>query len=270
VTSTPDEALRSELLALAERLAREAGTMALRGRRSGRALQSDTKSTATDVVTEYDRASEELIVAGLRSARPHDALLGEEGTSTPGTSGIEWLIDPIDGTTNFLYDLPGWGVSIAARSETDTEVGVVYVPTTDEMFTAVRGGGAHLNGQPIRCSTTTDLTTALVATGFGYRPERRAAQARRLEALLPRVRDLRRFGAAAPDLCYVAAGRVDAYYEEWLNAWDLAAGELIAREAGCISGSIDGGPVRPSSALVTAPGVFDAVQSLLAEIDATR
>lgn len=270
MTTTPDEALRSELLALAERLAREAGTMALRGRRSGRALQSDTKSTATDVVTEYDRASEELIVAGLRSARPYDALLGEEGTSTPGTSGIEWLIDPIDGTTNFLYDLPGWGVSIAARSETDTEVGVVYVPTTDEMFTAVRGGGAHLNGQPIRCSTTTDLTTALVATGFGYRPERRAAQARRLEALLPRVRDLRRFGAAAPDLCYVAAGRVDAYYEEWLNAWDLAAGELIAREAGCISGSIDGGPVRPSSALVAAPGVFDAVQSLLAEIDATR
>lgn len=261
---------RSDLLALAERLAREAGTMALRGRRSGRDLRSETKSTATDVVTEYDRASEELIVAGLRSARPHDGLIGEEGTSTTGDSGIEWLIDPIDGTTNFLYDLPGWGVSIAARSDDDTEVGVVYVPTTDEMFTAARGEGAHLNGIPIHCSATTDLTTALVATGFGYRPERRAAQARRLETLLPRVRDLRRFGAAAPDLCYVAAGRVDAYYEEWLNAWDLAAGELIAREAGCLSGSLDGGPVRPSSTLVAAPGVFAALQTLLTEIDATR
>lgn len=261
---------RAALLSLAERLAREAGTMALRGRRSGEMLRSDTKSTPTDVVTEYDRASEALIVAGLRSARPHDAIIGEEGTDTPGDSGIEWLIDPIDGTTNFLYDLPGWGVSIAARSEVDTEVGVVFVPTTGEMFTAARGGGAFLGGQPIRCSATTDLSAALVATGFGYRPERRAAQARRLEVLLPRVRDLRRFGAAAPDLCYVAAGRVDAYYEEWLNAWDLAAGELIAREAGCRSGSIDGGPVRPSSALVAAPGVFDAIGALLAEIDATR
>lgn len=261
---------RSDLLALAERLAREAGTMALRGRRSGSTLVSHTKSTSTDVVTEYDQASEELIVAGLRSARPHDGLIGEEGTATPGDSGIEWLIDPIDGTTNFLYDLPGWGVSIAARSQTDTEVGVVYVPTTDEMFSAARGEGARLNGEPIRCSTSTDLATALVATGFGYRPERRAAQARRLETLLPRVRDIRRFGAAAPDLCYVAAGRVDAYYEEWLNPWDLAAGELIAREAGCTTGSIDGGPVRPSSTLVAAPGVFDSLRSLLAEIDATR
>ena len=261
---------RADLLALAERLARDAGAMALRGRRSGATLRSDTKSTPTDVVTEYDRASEELIVAGLRSARPHDAIIGEEGTDTPGDSGIEWLIDPIDGTTNFLYDLPGWGVSIAARSEADTEVGVVYVPTTDEMFGAARGQGAYLDHRPIRCSATTDLAATLVATGFGYRPERRAAQARRLEALLPRVRDLRRFGAAAPDLCYVAAGRVDAYYEEWLNPWDLAAGELIAREAGCRSGSIDGGPVRPSSVLVAAPGVFDAVAALLAEIDATR
>ena len=260
--------LGQELLQLATRLAVEAGQMVRDGRSERGISVRDTKSSATDTVTEFDRASELLIVGGITAARPDDGIVGEEGTSTDGTSGISWLIDPIDGTTNFLYGLPGYAVSIAAQSATDTEVGVVYVPATDELFAALRGHGATLNGNPIRCSTTAERSMALVATGFSYLPERRAMQARRAAALIPQVRDIRRLGAAAADLCYVAAGRLDVYYEEFLGPWDLAAGELIAREAGCRSGSLDGGPVRPSSVLVANPWLFEDTRALIARIDA--
>ncbi|MEQ1701348.1 MAG: inositol monophosphatase family protein, partial [Ilumatobacteraceae bacterium] len=230
---------------------------------------ASTKSSATDMVTEFDKASEELIVGGILGSRADDGIVGEEGTDTPGTSGVDWLIDPIDGTTNFLYGLPGWAVSIAARTAAGTQVGVVYVPSVDELFTAVAGGGAFLNGGPISCSTTSDVSLALVASGFSYAAERRAQQAQRMAVLLPQVRDLRRLGAAAPDLCNLAAGRVDVYFEQWLGPWDLAAGELIAREAGCVTGSLDGGPVRPSSVLACNPALFAPVQQLIAEIDRT-
>jgi len=260
--------LHTELLALASGLALRAGHAARDGRAERGVSAATTKSSATDMVTEFDRASEALIVTGILQARPHDAIIGEEGTDTTGTSGVDWLIDPIDGTTNFLYGLPGWAVSIAARTEEGTQVGVVYVPATDELFTAFAGGGASLNGMPITCSTTDQLSLALVGTGFSYQPERRGAQARRVAELLPQVRDVRRFGAAAADLCYVAAGRLDVYFEQWLGPWDLAAGELIAREAGCRSGSLDGGAVRPSSALVANPTLFHPMQQLLAQIDA--
>ena len=256
------------LVHLAESLARSAGTMARDGRADHGVSAATTKSSATDVVTEYDRASETLIVDGIRAARPDDAIIGEEGTDTEGTSGVHWLIDPIDGTTNFLYGLPGWAVSIAACDDDGGLAAAVYVPATDEMFTATRGGGARLNGTPIRCSTTSDLALALVATGFSYQPQRRAVQAARLTALLPRVRDIRRMGAAATDLCSVAAGRLDAYFEEHLGPWDLAAGELIAREAGCAVGSIDGGPVRPASVFVSNPLLFDRARSLVHDLDA--
>ena len=262
------DAERRDLLALASTLALRAGRQARDGRAELGVSAAGTKSSATDILTEFDRANEALIVGGILAARPDDAIIGEEGTDTVGTSGIDWLIDPIDGTTNFLYGLPGWAVSIAARSEAGTEIGVVYVPATDELFTAIAGGGAQLNGQPIACSTTTDLALALVASGFSYSSERRAVQAQRMAALLPQVRDLRRFGAAAPDLCYLAAGRVDIYFEQWLGPWDLAAGELIAREAGCVTGSLDGGPVRPSSVLAANPALFAPTQRLLTEIDA--
>ena len=258
----------AELLALASRLAVHAGTTTATGRRERGVQAADTKSTATDMVTEFDRAAEELIVGGLRAARPHDGIVGEEGTDTVGTSGVDWLVDPIDGTTNFLYGLPGWAVSIAARSSGGTRVGAVYVPATDELFTARVGHGAHLNGEPIACSATTDVALALVATGFGYQPERRRVQAVRVAGLLPRVRDLRRFGAASVDLCHVAAGRVDAYYEQWLGPWDIAAGELIAREAGCLTGSLTGGPPSPASLLVANPHVFAPLVELITEIDA--
>lgn len=258
----------SELVELATSLAVEAGHMVREGRAERGIAETDTKSTATDMVTEFDRASEALIVGGLLRERPCDSIIGEEGTNTEGTSGVGWLIDPIDGTTNFLYGLPGYAVSIAALTADGTQVGVVYVPSTDELFTSTLGGGARLNGQFISCSTTGDLALALVATGFSYDPERRSAQARRVSALVPRVRDIRRFGAAAPDLCYVAAGRVDAYYEQWLGPWDLAAGELIAREAGCITGDLSGGPAHHTAVLAANPALFHPMRQLISEIDA--
>jgi myo-inositol-1(or 4)-monophosphatase len=253
-----------ELCSLAASLAREAGAMVREGRTHGIGATT-TKSTDTDMVTRFDTASERLIVQRLSQFRPDDAIVGEEGTDTEGRSGVRWLIDPIDGTTNFLYGLPGYNVSIAACTAAGTQVGAVYVPSTDELFTAIRGRGAFLDGVPIRCTTTTMLGHALVATGFNYLPERREAQAMRVAKMIGRVRDIRRVGAAAYDLCCVAAGRVDVYFEQFLGPWDLAAGELIATEAGCRSGSFDGGPVDPSNVLVATPALFDPMIALLRE-----
>ena len=257
----------AELLALATRLAVLAGDNARDGRAARGIAAASTKSSTTDMVTEFDKASEKLIVGGILDARPDDAIISEEGTDSAGTSGVTWLVDPIDGTTNFLYDLPGWAVSIAAATQAGTEVGVVYVPTTGELFTAVAGEGAFLNGRRIQCSTTDQLALALVATGFSYQVVRRRTQAQRVAALLPQVRDIRRFGAAAPDLCYVAAGRVDVYFEQWLGAWDLAAGLLIAQEAGCTTGALDGGPARPDSVIAANPLLFPLIHALIGKID---
>lgn len=261
----------TELHDLACRLAVTAGRMVRDGRAARGVTEASTKSTGTDMVTEFDRASERLIVDGIRAARPDDAIVGEEGTDTAGTSGVSWLIDPIDGTTNFLYGLPGYAVSIAASITGDHHavLGAVYVPATDELFAAMAGCGATLNGAPIGCSATNTLEHALVATGFAYRADRRAVQAARVAQLLPQIRDIRRVGAAAPDLCAVAAGRVDAYFEEHLGPWDLAAGVLIAREAGCSVAALDGGPVRPESVIVATPAVFEPLRTTIARIDQT-
>ncbi len=266
---SPTDVLASELSAIANSLAVRAGVLISEARQSGAGLV-DTKSTATDMVTEYDRASERLIVDAIRAARPGDAIIGEEGTADTGTSGVSWLIDPIDGTTNFFYDLPGYAVSIAAADADGTLAGAVYIPATNELFAAVRGRGATINGRQIHCSTTADVSTALVATGFSYHPERRRLHIRRLQHIIGEIRDIRRFGAAAADLCYVAAGRVDAYFEEHLGPWDLAAGELIAREAGCISGDFAGGPVRPAQVLVANPNLFEPLRALINAADATE
>ena len=249
------------LRALAERVAREAGEMAASAR--DRASGVSTKSTGTDMVTEHDRASERLIVARIEEQRPDDSIVGEEGADRLGPSGIRWLVDPIDGTTNFLYGLPGWAVSIAAVDDDGTLAGAVYVPATHELFSAGRGEGATCNGEPIRCSATTDVAQALVATGFSYRPERRRTQAERVARVIPQIRDIRRLGAASVDLCHVAAGRVDAYYEEHLGPWDLAAGELIAREAGCRTGDFRGGAAHAAEVLVATPALFDAIAALI-------
>lgn len=254
--------LGTQLLQVASELARQAGTMALLGRRGG-LIDVQTKTTTTDMVTEFDRASELLVVKGLSKYRPDDGIVGEEGASVAGTSGITWYIDPIDGTTNFLYDLPNWAVSLGATDEFGPLAGVVYIPAVDELFTAVRGGGAHLNGIPIRCNTTTDLSQALVCTGFSYSPAQRTIQAQRVSRMIHLVRDIRRFGAAAIDLCYVACGRLDAYFEENLYPWDIVAGDLIAREAGCRSGNFHGQAVSPAQVLVAVPALFDDLVTLI-------
>ncbi len=262
-----------ELRALASDLATRAGALALEGRRGlgvGQPVAHDTKSTPTDPVTEFDRAAEVLIVTTLRRARPDDSIVGEEGADHAGTSGFEWHIDPIDGTANFVYDLPAWCTSVAVVDDNGPLAGAVYVPVTDELFSAARGEGASRNGSPIRCSTASDLAMALVGTGFSYSPAVREVQARRLTELLPQVRDLRRYGSAALDLCMVACGRLDAYFEEHLNSWDLAAGVLIASEAGATTSNFGSGPAGTDATVAAAPGLHAALLTLIATIDGHR
>ena len=252
------------LLELATDLAHRAGALALSMHAGlGTREDQDVKATPTDVVTAADRASERLLVEGIRAARPGDGVLGEEGASDDGTTGVRWVVDPIDGTVNYLYGIAQWCVSIGVEVDGVTVVGVVHNPVAGETFTAVRGGGAHLDGRPLRCSGATDLSQALVATGFGYDARRRTAQALVLQQVLPRVRDLRRLGAGALDLCGVAAGRVDAYYEQGLEPWDMSAGLLIATEAGALVGGLSGRPPSHDLVIAAAPGVFGGLHDLL-------
>jgi myo-inositol-1(or 4)-monophosphatase len=225
--------------------------------------QVSTKSTPTDMVTEMDRGSEDRIVSAILAERPDDAIVGEEGTDRPGTSGVRWIIDPLDGTTNYLYRHPGFNVSVAAELDGEVVAGAVVDPLHHDVFDAVRGHGARRNGRPIAPSTETDRSRALVATGFGYDRDRRRHQARVLTHVLPHVRDLRRMGAAAVDLCSVACGRLDAYYEYGLALWDHAAGALIATEAGAVVTHLDGGPVRDGFLVVAPPSLHPTLLDLL-------
>jgi myo-inositol-1(or 4)-monophosphatase len=184
------------------------------------------------MVSDADRAAEEAISALLRAERPDDGLIGEEGMSASGSSGRRWVVDPLDGTTNYLYRYPAWAVSVALEDGEGGLAGVVFDPLSEELFSATRGGGAFVNGAPIRVRDSDELGRALVATGFGYEPEVRRGQAEVLQRVLPHVRDVRRAGAAALDLCHVAAGRLDGYFERGINHWDWAAGALIVEEAG--------------------------------------
>ena len=255
-----------EFRELAARLAVEAGHIARDGRRlagSDRSMGADTKSSLTDVVTEFDRAAEAHIVDALRSLRPDDAIIGEEGTDDDGTNGVSWFIDPIDGTTNFVYDIPAWSCSIGVAVDGAMVAGAVYVPALDELFTASLGGGATLNGTPISISGADDLSLSLVGTGFSYRPGTRREQARRILDLIGEVRAIRRLGSAAVDPCMVACGRLDAYYELHLNSWDAAAGELIAREAGALTSDFAGGPARPEEMLAATPAIHGALVQVL-------
>ena len=258
----------SALLLLAIDLARRAGALAL-SMHAG-LDDPDTKSSPTDVVTAADRASETLLVEGIRAARPGDGVLGEEGADDDGTTGVRWVVDPIDGTVNYLYGLPQWAVSIGVEVDGTTVAGVVLNPVADELFAAVLDGGATLNGAPLRCTRATQLAQSLVATGFGYDARRRTAQAAVVQTVLPAVRDLRRQGAGALDLCSVAAGRVDAYYEQGLAPWDMSAGLLIAAEAGARTGGLRGREASHDLVLATAPGVYDALHDLLVAADADR
>lgn len=265
--SLPDESLKDELLALALEAARRAGDLLRDGRPADLGVAA-TKSSPIDVVTEMDLASEKLITAYLAEHRPEDGFLGEEGASVEGTSGVRWVIDPIDGTVNYLYGLPSWAVSIAAEKDGETVAGVVAAPARGETWHAVAGGGAFLNGKAVSVRPAPPLPQALVGTGFGYLTERRAAQAEVVRALITQVRDIRRGGSAAIDLCDVACGRLDAYYERGLNPWDYAAGELIAREAGALTGGRPGDPASPELTVAASPGVFEALQPLLEDLGA--
>jgi myo-inositol-1(or 4)-monophosphatase len=210
-------------------------------RYEGPARGVETKSSGTDMVSEADREAETAIAEMLRSERPGDGLIGEEGADESSDSGRRWVVDPLDGTTNYLYRFPAWAVSVAVEDENGGLAGVVYDPVADELFSAARGEGARLNGRPIEVSGADRLDTSLIGTGFGYEPAVRAHQAEIVSRVLPRVRDIRRAGAAALDLCFVAAGRLDGYYERGIHRWDYAAGALIVREAGGEVVELEGG-----------------------------
>ena len=212
------------------------------------------------MVSDADRDAEAVVEEILLGERPRDGLLAEEGSSSEGESGRRWVVDPLDGTTNYLYGFPAWAVSVALEDDEGTRVGVVHDPLRGELFSAVRGGGAFLDGEPAEVGGAEALDTALVATGFGYDAERRSAQADVLADILPRVRDIRRAGAASLDLCWLAVGRIDAYYERGLQHWDWAAGALIVSEAGGALRSLDD---EPRGLVAAAPAIVDELTDLV-------
>jgi len=260
------------LRSLAETVARDAANLVW-DRRSDHG-RIDTKSSSSDMVTATDRAAEELLVSRILAARPHDGIVGEEGTGVEGTSGYRWVLDPIDGTANFVYDYPGFGVSVAVQHDETTVAGVVVdimhsdtLSGQGDLYSAALGAGATRNGEPIATSNATEVSDGLVATGFSFIADRRAKQAAALAHILPKVRDIRRQGSAALDLCSVACGRVDAYFEIGLNEWDLAAGALIAAESGAIVRLTGEGTDRFTFA--AAPGVTDRLWTVLESAGAT-
>ena len=254
MTPSPD---LDELLAVAVDVATAAGALLLD--RAGRPrTRVETKSSGTDMVTEVDHASEALIASMLAERRPGDGLLGEEGAARDGTTGVRWVADPLDGTTNYLYGFPVYAVSVAAEFVGEVRVGVVRDTVHGETFTALRGRGAWCNGRRLSVSGPERLDTALVGTGFSYDPDRRREQAALLPAVLPAVRDVRRAGAAALDLCWVGLGRLDAYYERGLQPWDVAAGSLVAAEAGARVEVL-----ADRTHVAAPPHLFDALVALL-------
>ncbi len=284
------EPAAGDLLEMACSVAVAAGRLLLG--RGGRATVVATKSSPTDVVTEADQAAEALIRKRLGAARPGDRILGEEGGETGagsgmggegeggegGYSGVRWIVDPLDGTVNYLYGLPDWAVSIAAEAGGMVVAGAVFVPRRDELFSAVLGQGAWLrSGGPgagpavqLACNQAVELGQALVATGFGYEAGLRLVQGEVLRGVLPRVRDIRRGGSCAVDLCSVASGSVDAYYERGVNLWDIAAGGLIAAEAGARVTGLHGRPAGPSMTLAAGLPLHGALHDLIAGTDQER
>ncbi|MCW2781312.1 MAG: suhB 2 [Marmoricola sp.] len=221
----------TELLELAVRVAREAGELVQTMRAVGVDV-AGTKSSDIDIVTKADKACEDLIRTRLLDARPGDGFVGEEGSNLVGTSGVSWVVDPIDGTVNYLFGIPQYAVSIGVAVDEEMVAGVVLNPASGEEYSASLGGGATLAGKPIRVRADVPLSQSLVGTGFNYVTEVRVRQGESVARMLPHVRDIRRMGSCALDLCAVASGRLDAYVEEGVNPWDHAAGGLIAQESG--------------------------------------
>ncbi len=256
------------LLELAETAARAAARLLVEGRPPGDLEVTQTKSSLTDIVTVMDEASERLLVEHIRAERPDDGFLGEEGSAETGTSGVTWVLDPIDGTVNYLYAIPAFAVSVGVVAGGDTVAGVVCNPVSGETWTARRGHGARLDGRPVRVNPAPELPMALVATGFGYDAKRRTQQAEIVREIIGRVRDIRRIGSAALDLCALATGRVDAYFEQGLKPWDLAAGGLIAEEAGARVEGLGGRPPGADLVVAAPPGLFEPFEAMLAELGA--
>jgi myo-inositol-1(or 4)-monophosphatase len=271
------------LLEVAVEAARMAGTLLRQRAREGAELEVASKSTPTDLVSEADLASERAIRELLASRRPHDGFVGEEGGSTEGASGLSWVVDPLDGTVNFLFGIPQWCVSVAVRDGQGTVAGAVYDPNREELFTATRDGPAVLSGPdgtlelsgPERTPAAhargvvdseaghDELAAAMIATGLAYDADVREAQARVLARLIPRVRDIRRFGSAALDLTWTAAGRYDAYFERSVKQWDIAAGALICERAGLRVLELPVFENLPWGILVAAPGLAGPLLALV-------
>lgn len=259
----PGAADLGALAALAAEAATRAGALLLEGWDRPRASVV-SKSTPTDLVTEMDRAAEAAVVEVLLASRPDDGVLGEEGGRRAGTSGVRWVVDPLDGTTNYLYGQPAFAVSVAAEVDGRVAIGCVRDPARGETFSAVAGRGAFRDGVRLAVRPGPELALALVGTGFAYDAATRAEQARALATVLPAVRDVRRVGAAALDLCWVACGRLDGYFERGLQPWDLAAGALVAAEAGAVVTALDGGPaVAPGLVVAAGPALAGPLRDLL-------
>jgi myo-inositol-1(or 4)-monophosphatase len=225
---------------------------------------TDTKSSPIDIVTQVDTAAEKLIYERLLTERPDDGFVGEEGGSAISTSGVTWIVDPIDGTVNFLYGIPQYAVSIAASIADTVVAGVVVNVVTEECFVATLGGGSHCNGDRLSVRGPAPHAECLVLTGYHYVAEVRAKQAAAIARLVSQVRDVRRFGSAALDLCAVGAGRADAYVEEGLHPWDRAAGALVASEAGAIVRVVTGAGGKDAVVCAPAHG-FDAFTDLVTD-----
>lgn len=255
-----DAAASNDLLRRALNAARAAGQLLAHDRPAD--LEVGSKSTATDAVTEMDRASEALLVEMLLAGSPGDAVLGEEGGERSGNSGVRWVLDPLDGTVNYLYRIPEWAVSIAAEVAGEAVVGVVHAPALDLTWWAQSGSGAWrqrgaAEPEQIAVGTEQRLAHALVATGFGYSPQRRDWQGRVLGQVITQVRDIRRAGAAAIDLCRVADGTLDGMFERGLQSWDHAAGGLIVREAGGVTGGLGGSLAGEDMTVAANADLFD-------------
>ena len=266
---TPTDA-RTLCVELVERAAALVAAERSKRLERGELVPAATKSSAVDPVTEVDTRCEHFIASELALRRPADAILGEEGASTTGATGVEWIIDPIDGTVNFLYGIPAFAVSIGVAVDGVLVAGAVCNVATGELFSAAVGEGATLRHSGVtyrlRAAGATSLERSLVATGFSYTSAWRARQAEILRALLPQVRDIRRSGSAALDLCNLAAGRVDAYYEHGTHPWDYAAGAVIAAEAGaCVEHpSVRADGSAGALTVAAAPGIWEELQKLLA------
>jgi myo-inositol-1(or 4)-monophosphatase len=250
--------MHEELLDLARKVGADAAALLMD---RPPAFEIEEKSTAIDIVTQMDKKAETFIVQSILAARPHDGMIGEEGADIESSSGITWVIDPLDGTVNYFYGLPGWNVSIAAKDKDGSVVGVVTAPTINSTWWATRGGGAYLNGRKIRVNEPVELNRAFVGTGFQYDVAHRIRQIENVSRILPVIRDIRRNGAAAVDICSVAMGALDAYYEDGLKEWDWAAASLVATEAGARFGFYGQAPYMTT--LTAGPTLYTELETFL-------